>query len=666
MSKLKPIKHLFVILSFLYIPTLQATIIYVDAAASGANDGSSWINAYNDLQDALGSSTVSGDEIWVVQGTYCPSMTNTLTERFQIPDGVGLYGGFAGGETVRSARDYVNNPTILSGDIDKDGTLANNSYTVLYTYWVSSSTIIDGFTITAGNADDLSGSNPTPNRSGGGLYNDGFSNPSNPTIRNCIFDGNNAGAFGGAVYNNGNCVSTYENCVFRNNTAFGGGAVYNAGAFLKNCSPVFKKCNFESNYGSSAAGAVYNDGNIGESSPDFKSCIFAFNHTDSTIVTYAGAVYNLGKSGKSNPHFYNCLFNANFTYAGGAVYSLGELGESNPIFVNCTLYKNAAAFNGGALYANAGGASSGVSNINIANCIFRENIAGPSGGDIFRNNYGCINIDYSVVDKADCAALSAGSGKAVVCGANMFYNDTDPMFENAAGNDFSLKSTSLVIDAGNNTSIDTSGITEDLACNTRIDNSTVDLGAYEYQSAPLPIELADFRATLQEATVNLSWVTLSETNNDFFVIERSADGISFEEILQVKGAGTSVNSHQYFAQDLQPLHGNNYYRLRQIDYDGQYSYSPVEIIRFIEADIQLFPNPVVETINISFSKPSLRKLRVEIRNLRGQLVHQLSLASGNQQISINELGALSQGSYLLCVFNEKQLIKSMVFQKASL
>ena len=667
MSKLKTIQHLCLILSFFSFSTLQAAIIYVDSAASGAHNGSSWTDAYKDLQNALGSAG-SGDEIWVVQGTYCPSITGTLTERFTVADGVGLYGGFAGGEVARSARDYVNNVTILSGDLDKDGTLANNSYTVVYTIWVSSSTVIDGFTITGGNADDPVGSNPTPNRSGGGFYNDGFSNPSHPTVKNCIFDNNNAGAFGGAVYNNGNCISDYENCVFKNNTAFGGGAIYNAGAFLKNCSPVLKKCNFENNYGSSVAGAVYNDGNIGESSPTFKSCLFTLNHTDSTAVTYGGAIYNLGKSGKSNPTFYNCIFNTNTTFAGGAVYSLGQLGESNPTLINCTFYKNIAAFNGGALYANAGGSSSGVSNMNVNNCIFKKNRAGPSGGDIFRNNYGCISIDYSIVDKPDRAALSVGSGKAVVCGANMYYDTVDPMFEDVSSNDFRLKSTSAAIDVGENTPIDTVGITEDIASNTRIDNSIIDLGAYEYQSAPLPIELADFSATLEEAKVQLSWITLSETNNDYFVIERSVDGLSFDEILQVKGAGTSLNSHQYFEQDLQPLHGNNYYRLKQVGYDGQYSYSAIQIVRFLEVDIHLFPNPVVETINLSFSKPSLGDLRVEVRNMRGELIYRLPLAAGSRSLNfrINQLRTLIQGSYLLSVFDENQLVKSMIFQKASL
>ena len=124
-----------------------------------------------------------------------------------------------------------------------------------------------------------------------------------------------------------------------------------------------------------------------------------------------------------------------------------------------------------------GGLASGTCEMDIYNCIFRDNQAGPSGGNIFRNNYGCINLNNSIVDLADCSALNAGSGKAVVCNNTLFA--TDPLFEDIHSDDFTLKSASPAIEAGDNSFILSNSISIDLACNPRIDGALVDIGAYE-------------------------------------------------------------------------------------------------------------------------------------------------------------------------------------------
>ena len=113
-------------------------------------------------------------------------------------------------------------------------------------------------------------------------------------------------------------------------------------------------------------------------------------------------------------------------------------------------------------------------------------------------------------------------------------------------------------------------------------------------------ELISFEARLNIDKVELLWVTASEENNELFTIERSQEGIIFEEILQVEGAGASSNKIEYFDIDYEPLTGVSYYRLKQIDTDGKFTYSSTVIVDYpgtkllvevVGADIKIWPNP---------------------------------------------------------------------------
>ncbi|MCH7702167.1 MAG: hypothetical protein IID37_10810 [Planctomycetes bacterium] len=113
---------------FAGLARVNAAVIFVKADADGNNDGTSWENAFTDLQDALAASE-GGDQIWVAAATYNPDGPGgDRTATFQLISGVGLYGGFAGGETELDERDPDLNVTILSGDLNGDDRLdfANN------------------------------------------------------------------------------------------------------------------------------------------------------------------------------------------------------------------------------------------------------------------------------------------------------------------------------------------------------------------------------------------------------------------------------------------------------------------------------------------------------------------------------------------------------------
>ena len=210
---------------------LTRRVFYVDRDASGANDGTSWAGAYNDLQDALTDPCLSsGDEIWVAAGVYSPG--GQASDTFQLVPGVSVYGGFGGGETRRTQRDPNANLTVL-GDYNRDipsGVLLATDVVMPFLYHVvtgADNSELDGFTITAGGAYGTS-----PDDSGAGVYCPGTS----PTISNCIITGNSA-TNGGAIYCDGGGQPVLVNCQITGNSAKLGGAVCvgNADVKLVNC-----------------------------------------------------------------------------------------------------------------------------------------------------------------------------------------------------------------------------------------------------------------------------------------------------------------------------------------------------------------------------------------------------------------------------------------------
>ena len=186
------------------------SIIYVDADATGGNNGSSWGDAFNDLQDALAIAS-AGDQIWVAEGTYKPGTGQHDT--FQLISGVAIYGGFSGAETSLDQRDWVTHVTVLSGDINTPGDMSDNIYHVVNGSGSDGTAIMDGFTITAGNAE-------VGDANGGGMYN----YYSSPVVTNCTFSGNKA-EHGGGMWTATDSNSVVTNCTFSGNSAgyFGGG-----------------------------------------------------------------------------------------------------------------------------------------------------------------------------------------------------------------------------------------------------------------------------------------------------------------------------------------------------------------------------------------------------------------------------------------------------------
>ncbi len=264
---------------------MEAKIIYVTQNATGS--GSSWSDATGSIFNAL-SVAEAGDQVWVSKGVYAPAVSDRNAS-FTIPAGVKVYGGFDGTEESLEQRDVTQYITVLTGEIGKAG-IADNSFTIVYFEKADNETILDGFTLTAGNANgELEEGHPS--RCGGAIYINGENSVSSPIVANCIFEGN-FGRDGAAVYNNGRSGESQ---------------------------PIFINCNFKNNEAGLDGGAVYNDGRLGgKSIPTFTDCYFERN-----MGTYGGAICNATESGVCNLILNNCTFVENAAYLrGGAVFSL--------------------------------------------------------------------------------------------------------------------------------------------------------------------------------------------------------------------------------------------------------------------------------------------------------------------------------------------------------
>lgn len=228
---------------------INVPTVYVDNAATGLNDGSSWSNAYTSLSAAL-SNVIGGDQIDVAQGTYYPGSARTST--FSLVSGVDIYGGFAGVGTANpNAQNPSLYPTILSGDIGTAGVNTDNVYHVVTATSVSAGTLLDGFTITLGYANGSS-----TNADGAGLYVVG----QGPVVMACTFFENTATADGGGAYiseNNSTRVlgsGLFFDCAFISNIASLG-----AGDTGFEAVQDFINCTFTNNDSNSQGRAIYQD-----------------------------------------------------------------------------------------------------------------------------------------------------------------------------------------------------------------------------------------------------------------------------------------------------------------------------------------------------------------------------------------------------------------------
>ncbi|MHC4063592.1 MAG: hypothetical protein ACYSUI_03695 [Planctomycetota bacterium] len=269
------------------VPDECEAILYVDASAVRTSDGLTWGSAFSDLQDALALAAASPgvvEEIWVAADTYTPAPPGgDRAVSFQLPDGVGVYGGFAGWEMQRHQRDPATNVTVLSGDLDGDdgpdfANNAENSYHVVAATGPDVIALLDGFVITGGHANA-----PPLHHYGAGLRN--FD--ADLTLVSCAFVANAAGMSAGGMFNNH--VARLTNCTFAGNVAgYSGGAMVNALGDL-----VLANCLFTGNFAALHGGGMYNS----STALTLNNCTFSDNEAHwgeggATFTTSSSCVFS--------------------------------------------------------------------------------------------------------------------------------------------------------------------------------------------------------------------------------------------------------------------------------------------------------------------------------------------------------------------------------------
>lgn len=332
------------------LTAFSQTTYYVDIARpDNTGAGTSWAAAKKDLQVAINIAS-SGDQVWVKVGTYLPThdpFANTIPannrdKTFTLKNGVKIYGGFAGTETLLSQRNVSGNLTTLSGDLGVLNTVTDNAYHVVLSVNCTNTTRLDGFTITKGYAVAIGGSSITVGGrvierfKGGGVSN----YYSATTFSNCIITANNADCTDtnddswGAGMDCFLSTSLIENCSFAGNSFLTGGGsfgVFGAGICITGSGTTISKCFFYNN----TSGSGFLDGSKG------------------------GAINLVGTATITNSVFYNN------TAQNGAALSMGGGAGNTSTFTNCSFVNNTSSF--------AGTAYSGFSKSVFRNCIFWNN-----------------------------------------------------------------------------------------------------------------------------------------------------------------------------------------------------------------------------------------------------------------------------------------------------
>ncbi len=516
--------------------TSAAQATYVDLNATGSNNGSSWADAYSDLQTAL--ATTSSGEIWVAQGRYRPAPVGQPTVSFTLRNNVALLGGFQGNESSSGQRDPETNLTYLDGDLAGDDTYGSgwnwwqynwtgageNCGRIVDGTGVNSSAILDGFHIVSAYGD-----NSPVWEYGGGLTIETGS----PTIRNCTFQYNSMG-YGAAVYIGGGSPR-FENCVIKDGYNFSRTA---SGVWIDDASPTFVDCEFRNhytvtNFGGNDGSACYSgfgasttfqrcqfiDNQIGnwfaqgDQSGSYGAGIFSFGdllvehcsfsggfgNGGSAITAYGGMVVRHSRFYDNFARPYPVASWVDDGDVGAAICVLGNLPNGRTRSVDSCTFVDNYCDKGAGIYV------SGSDPLPVTNCVLFFN-RGPNalpGEDqtprVKRQFTGSVDIFNCCVEELwvkieDEDPVEAPSYPGCI--------DVDPLFVDWANGDLRLTPSSPCLNSGDTSALPP-GSNLDLDGNARVYGTEVDMGCYEATADALPSLAVTSLVTEVQSTLSI-------------------------------------------------------------------------------------------------------------------------------------------------------------------
>ena len=442
-----------------FVPRTSPQIIYVDKDATGTNDGSSWANAFNHLEDALEYANVAGDEVWVADGTYTFKNSGP-NQAFKVNAGISIYGGFIGNETILEQRNFYSNQSIVSADIlgndnsnvvINEATRSDNAYSVFRIY--ANNVVLDGLVIQGGNAS--------------------LAYP-------YVF-----GRMGSSIFVEDNVTTfTVRNSKIRNNASEIEGGI----RFRTTTNSVL---NIESC-------EIYNN-----------------------VSRYAAAMIATAEPGGSmTVNIINSLIRNNRTYdintnlkglAGSAGWIGGNSATVTANIVNCTFAGNtdqgSYLLNGGTtLVLSKNGSGSTTTTIN--NTIIHSNVVGKNIGPGSWSIPATINLNNSILsdNNTDQMAYATTVNRSNVSIVN-------PQFLDAGNSDFRLSDGSPAANAGDNALLSNS-FTKDVLGNDRVYNTTIDIGAYEVPACTeTSINVVSQNVTVYLDASGLASITANQIDN---------------------------------------------------------------------------------------------------------------------------------------------------------
>lgn len=525
--------------------TADSAVIYVNQEANG--NGTSWTDAYQDLQPALDAAQIKLDagvrdvEIWIAKGVYKPTKESDRSDHrtafFQMKNGVEIYGGFEGTENARAKRNFKTNETILSGDIGIVGDESDNAYHVFFHDTglnLDTTAILDGVTITKGNAN----ASKMPHDSGGGMFNENSSpmvtnvefigneakngggmhnENSSPTVTNVKFSKNTVTTFGGGMYNYGSSDSLMvTNVEFIENEAKNGGGMYNDSS-----DPKVTNVKFSKNIAKINGGGMYNSKS---SSLKVRDVEFIgnkagtgggmFNSKSILTVTNVEFIGNEARNdgggmynGSSSPTVTNVRFIENEASDGGGMHNI----SSSPAVTNVEFIGNGASDGGGMSNWNWSDPtltnvtmSGNTTNGNKEAAIYNHSTSKPKihNSIIIGNDGPAYNgkptINNSLIGDEQGGQLYDNAGK--LDGQKYLIED---IFIDPGNENYRLKVGSPAIDKGNSLYPELTDIKEDLDGNPRIYGAGIDFGAYESQVTSYKVAYDKNGATTGDVPSNM-------------------------------------------------------------------------------------------------------------------------------------------------------------------